>query len=177
MHHSKKLKTKLLKLLLTETSSSKLKSFLQGKSKSKKKSNKIKTSTSKRIDSTTPSKQNQQKQVKQKVQSEKSQQKNLNKEEPHSKETTTKQNTQEEVNKEANISKEIDHATMEDILLKSFRLMFLWYRDDISDSLDIQVERYNKRNIDVLTNFFFNINVKVYQYLIFRIRDASFRSF
>jgi K+ transporter len=37
--------------------------------------------------------------------------------------------------------------------------MFLWYKNDISESLDIKVERYNKRNLDILTNFFQEIDV------------------
>lgn len=56
---------------------------------------------------------------------------------------------------------ELSLSAMEDIMLKTFRLMFLWYKNDISENLDIQIERFNKRNIDILTNYFYEMNVDI----------------
>lgn len=51
--------------------------------------------------------------------------------------------------------------------MKNFRKMFLWYVNDLSSEVNIQTQKRNKRNLDLLKDFFFEMNVRNFDLNIF----------
>ena len=62
--------------------------------------------------------------------------------------------------------------------MKNFRKMFLWYVNDLSSEVNIQTQKRNKRNLDLLKDFFFEMNVRNFDLNIFVmnfLKSSSFR--
>ena len=52
--------------------------------------------------------------------------------------------------------------------MKNFRKMFLWYVNDLSSEVNIQTQKRNKRNLEVLKDFFFEMNVRNSNFSLFK---------